>query len=244
MHRYEGGFDNFLLDSLPPATTERLLPHLREVELAIGEQLYQQDVIPPAVYFPVTAVISKYQILEEGSVIEVALAGSEGAVGLAPTMVLKGSVHYSEVLIGGRAYKISAGRVLELCRRDGAFRRKANVALHSHLQQVSRRLICNQYHTLEPRLATWLMMVAERQGSSTVRVTHDQIGRSLGYFRPTVSVALHALKEQGALTQSRGKLNLIELRKLSGLACECLGSLSLGSLVEPLKPSQRPGIRV
>ena len=89
MHGDLPTFNNFLLDSLPAATIEVLRPHLREVELAVGEQLYQQDVIPPSVYFPVTAVVSKYQILEEGSVIEIALGGNEGAVGLAPTLVLK-----------------------------------------------------------------------------------------------------------------------------------------------------------
>jgi CRP-like cAMP-binding protein len=238
MHGDLPTFNNFLLDSLPAATIEVLRPHLREVELAVGEQLYQQDVIPPSVYFPVTAVVSKYQILEEGSVIEIALGGNEGAVGLAPTLVLKGSIHYSEVLIAGKSYKVPAGRVLELSRRDNVFQIKANDILQGHIQQVSRRMICNQYHTLEPRLATWLLMVSERCGSSTLRVTHDQMARALGFFRPSVTLAVQALKEKGAVAQSRGRVTITRRDKLHKIACECFETLSLASAAKSSLPQQ------
>jgi CRP-like cAMP-binding protein len=218
---------NAFIDRLPGPTREKLFPHLREIDLSVGEQLYQQDVIPAAVYFPVRAVVSKYQMLEDGRTVEVALAGRESTVALAPAISLTGSINYCEVLSAGKALRAPAARVLELTRRDAPFGFAAVRYLETQIRQVSRRIICNQYHTLEPRLATWLLMVSERRGSEVIKVTHDQIARALGYFRPTISVALETLRNVGVVKQSRGKITLFDVAGIEEIACECFRELTI-----------------
>jgi CRP-like cAMP-binding protein len=222
---------NAFIDRLPGPTREKLFPHLREIDLSVGEQLYQQDVIPAAVYFPVRAVVSKYQMLEDGRTVEVALAGRESTVALAPAISLTGSINYCEVLTAGKALRAPAARVLELARCDPAFGFAAVRYLESQIRQVSRRIICNQYHTLEPRLACWLLMVSERRGSDVVKVTHDQIARALGYFRPTISVALESLRKLSVVKQSRGKITLVDMPGIEEIACECFREMTLRSVL-------------
>ena len=218
---------NAFLDALPLRIIDKLRPELREVKLKVGEQVYQQDVIPPAVYFPVDAIISKYQMLEDGRSIEVALAGPESAVALAPTVALKGSLNYCEVLVAGTALKAPSPRFLKMVKADVQLGFAVMNYFELQLRQVSRRLLCNQYHTLEPRLGTWLLMVAERRNSMVIKVTHDQIARALGYFRPTVSLAIEALRREDLVKQSRGSITVLDRPGLAKCACDCFDELTL-----------------
>ncbi len=75
-------FGNHFLESLPPKINGHLMPFLRKVSLNKDDFLCQQGEPAKWVYFPVTAVISQYQMLEDGRTIEVAIVGREGAAGL------------------------------------------------------------------------------------------------------------------------------------------------------------------
>ena len=61
---------NFFLDSLPVAVLQRLAFQLETVRLTKGQHLYLQGQTVDYVYFPITAVISKYQSSEDGRAIE------------------------------------------------------------------------------------------------------------------------------------------------------------------------------
>ena len=67
------GIANGVLSKLPAEIYKKLRPHLREVVLEKDAYLYQQDDHVDSLYFPETAVISEFQILEDGRTIEVAI---------------------------------------------------------------------------------------------------------------------------------------------------------------------------
>ena len=72
---------NRLLDRLPAAAYDRLVPLLKPVELAFKEVLYESRGPIEYAYFPTGAVASALTVMLDGSAIEVATVGMEGLVG-------------------------------------------------------------------------------------------------------------------------------------------------------------------
>jgi hypothetical protein len=80
--RSEVSGNNRLLADLSNDEREGLASNCETVLLLKGMVLYEQGSAVPFVYFPLSAVISLLTILEDGSSVEVAAVGNEGAVGL------------------------------------------------------------------------------------------------------------------------------------------------------------------
>jgi CRP-like cAMP-binding protein len=102
-------------------------------------------------------------------------------------------------------------------------------SLNGQLRQMSRRVLCNRYHTVEQRLCMWVLMVSERSGRSSIRITHSDAARGLGVHRPTITDAMAILTEQGLLEQSTGRINIVDQRAIRKLACDCIEDLSMAA---------------
>jgi len=74
---------NYLLDVLPVAQLNCLIPHLELVLLPLGETLYESGCQLDYVYFPTTCIVAKLYFTENGASTEIAVIGNEGIVGIA-----------------------------------------------------------------------------------------------------------------------------------------------------------------
>src|SRR5882672_11348066 len=77
---------NLLLASLSTEEYARVEPHLRPVVLTLGDIIYRREEVLEYVYFPITAVISLLNDLEDGTGVEVGLVGFEGVAGVSATI--------------------------------------------------------------------------------------------------------------------------------------------------------------
>ena len=77
---------NLILKAIPADIYRILEPSLKTVSLGKEQFLYQEEDRLNYVYFPETAVVSEFKILEDGRMVEVAVTGKEGAIGL-PTLM-------------------------------------------------------------------------------------------------------------------------------------------------------------
>ncbi len=73
---------NRLLIALPAQEYARLLPDLDSVQLQARQQLTALDEPTERVYFPRDSVVSMLVLMEDGKVVESAMVGNEGIVGL------------------------------------------------------------------------------------------------------------------------------------------------------------------
>ena len=78
--------DNQLLRALDPEALRRLRPHLRHVDMKLGAVVCESGGFLDHAYFPQGAVLSLLTVLENGSAIETANIGREGAFGLFAAM--------------------------------------------------------------------------------------------------------------------------------------------------------------
>jgi hypothetical protein len=58
---------NHLLVALPKAEWQRWLPHLEQVDLALGQVLYESGATLSHMYFPTTAIVSLLYVMENGA---------------------------------------------------------------------------------------------------------------------------------------------------------------------------------
>ena len=213
---------NTILDSLKREMAATIAPYLETVELATEQVLLQEEDDFEVVYFPLTAVISEFRSLEDGRMVEIAVTGNEGAVGL--SSILSGSLvghNYTQVSQGGTVCTIRVSHLERLLQLNEALR--YTLARHTdvYIRQISQKAICNMYHSVKERLCTWLLMVQDRSGRNKMSLTHEQISRILGVNRPSVSKMAHELRESDLISYSRGGVKIQDRKRVENAACTC-----------------------
>jgi hypothetical protein len=76
-------------------------------------------------------------------------------------------------------------------------------------------------HSVEQRIARWLLDALDRCDSGEVAVTQEVISKLLGVRRTTVSVVARRLQEEGMIRYHRGHIVFANRVRLQELACEC-----------------------
>jgi CRP-like cAMP-binding protein len=212
---------NLILAALPASERARLAAHLQVVELQMGETIYQQGASIPFAYFPVDAVISALQIMEDGATVEVNLAGREGLVGLSLIFGVTRTFNEWIVQVPGTALRISAQQLRDEFNRNGQLQLILLRYAHAVIQQISQSVACNRLHHIEERLCRWLLMMHDRVGRDELPLTHEFVARMLGVRRAGVTEALGVLQRAGMLTIGRGEIVLLDRRGLEEAVCEC-----------------------
>lgn len=220
---------NAILASIPSDLQRLLRPSLKQVALTKEQFLYQEEDILDYIYFPETAVISEFKILEDGRMVEIAVTGKEGAVGLSAmlsdTHCVANCVQVSQA---GTAQRIDAETFDKLIRSNEEIRLGLSHFVDVYIRQISQKAICNMYHSVKERLCTWLLMIQDRCGKKILNLTHEQIARSLGVYRPSITCIAQELRENKMISYSRGGIRISDRRLVEQSACSCYGEV--GSL--------------
>ena len=210
-------FYNQVLSSNPG----KILIHLRNVFLKSEEFIYQSGDNITDVYFPENAVISEYQMLDDGRTSEVAMIGREGITGLEVVLNSATASHWSKVSIAGNAYKIKSEIFKKEFDDNIVFREIVLNYLHYYLEQTSQKIICNSYHLIEKRLCSWLLMLNDRNEKNKINVTHEQLAQFLGVQRPSISRIALKLKKKNIISYERGEIHISNRKALENAACCC-----------------------
>jgi CRP-like cAMP-binding protein len=223
---FDGLLINRVLTGLPGQEFTRILPHLDRVSLSSNQVLYELGEEVDFVYFPETAVLSHMFYLEDGSSTGTTIVGNDGVVGL--SSVLEGRLPYwTQVIIGGTAYRISQSIIKEEFVRGNAMQHLLLKYLSSRLAQLSQRAVCNGRHRLNQRFCTWLLMVDDRRKGHLLPLTHEEIANHLGTRRPSITGSCYSLRDKGIIRYRRGVIEILDREKLESEACECYRVLKI-----------------
>jgi Mn-dependent DtxR family transcriptional regulator len=86
---------------------------------------------------------------------------------------------------------------------------------------IMQSTACNAVHSVEQRLARWLLMAHDRVGRNEFPLTQEFVAMMLGATRPTVTVIAGTLQRAGLITYHRGHLTIVDREKLESASCEC-----------------------
>ena len=86
------------------------------------------------------------------------------------------------------------------------------------LRKMSMEVACANFHSLDQRIAKWLLIRHDHDRSAPIRATHQSIADSLGVRRETIT---HALSKMRGLSFSRCAIEVEDRTLLEHTSCEC-----------------------
>src|SRR6185436_17556551 len=146
--------------------------------------------------------------------------GRESLVGGSSGLNGQESVYKAIVQIAGTASVLDSERLRDLAETSGACR----AVLFKHEQmiliQAQQSAACNATHTVEARLARWLLRSRDLQGSDDLVLTQEFLSQMLGVRRSSVSVVANTFQTAGFIRYSRGHIRILNLEGLRETTCE------------------------
>lgn len=212
---------NRILSAAPREEYERLFPHLEHVELRRGDVLHEAGVRMSHVYFPYSGTISVVAQMEDGNQAEVGVVGREGMLGLPLLLGTDTAPLKAYTQVSGGAIRMTAETfVEEVGRRAGLYALLLRYT-QAFFVQTAQTAACNRLHPMEERLAKWLLTTRDLAESDDLDLTHEFVAVMLGVRRAGVTEALGALRSEGLIDHSRGRIQLLDVEGLGRKSCEC-----------------------
>lgn len=219
---------NRLIESLPRGERSRILQSCETVERSFGTVLCEADQRYEHVYFPLTGFISLVTALSGHPPLEMGLVGNEGMLG--GTLALGVPIVPLRAVVqgGGTLLRMTATQLRRELRASPALRRALNRYLYVFLAQLSQLAACAHFHDIEPRLARWLVMTADRAHADHFHLTHEYLADMLGVRRSGVTIAAGTLQLRNLIRYSRGEIHILDRKGLEAASCGCYGTLLAG----------------
>lgn len=211
---------NQMLDSLPAAELDQVRPHLVYQELSRHALLCDPAEPIQFAYFLNSGMASCLVPTSAGGSVEVALVGKGGFVGCPLLFGIERSLLRVVMQVPGSGYRIKSEdfqRVLP--NAPHLFRSVGRQALLQGMQ-AAQTAACNRLHSLEQRLARWLLMTNDRVGPEFA-MTQEYLAQMLGTGRPSVSLTASHMQRVGAIRYARGLVRIVDRKALERLSCEC-----------------------
>ena len=212
---------NRLLAPLSVKEFARLDGALERVDMTVGEFVGREYTNAAWAYFPETCVLSMIRILQDGSMVEVGVVGYEGMAGVHSLDANAQQPYRIIVQHPGAAWRIPSRRLREEFRRGETLQDMLLAFSTNFLLQVSQTAACNRLHTIEQRLARWLLMMRDRTNSDELKLTQEFISHMLGTRVAGVNEAVASLKLSALINHERGSIQILDCEGLEAVACEC-----------------------
>jgi CRP-like cAMP-binding protein len=210
---------NWLL-ALPTGEFERLHPHLETIPLVRQRFLLPAGEPLQYVYFPYAGVVSLLVTMNDGSTVEVATVGREGMLGVSVLLEADPPPYGMVCQIPGEAARLLTTSFVQLVDQLPTFRHRVKRYTLGLLHEVARTAACNRLHSVEQRLARWLLLSRDRVGADTFSITHESLAQMLGARRPFVTRTAAALQRAGLIQYGRGAIRILDAAGLEAVACE------------------------
>jgi CRP-like cAMP-binding protein len=213
---------NELLAALPPDVFARVGSTLDVVPLKLKEFLHKPGEQIAHVYFPGGGFASVVTVLEDGSMVEVATIGREGMLG--SSAALNGDPSPAATMVQAETdtcYRMAIRAFRSEMDRHGPFHHLVARYAQALVGFIMQSTACNAVHSVEQRLARWLLLAHDRIGRDEFPLTQEFVAMMLGASRPTVTVVAGTLQKAGLITYRRGQVRIVDRKKLEGASCEC-----------------------
>src|SRR5476649_1464143 len=212
---------NLLFRALEPASRKRIGAHLEPIKLKLGDIVCEAGGVLKHAYFPQGGVLSILTVLENGSAIETANIGREGAFGLFAAMYSRVSFNRCLIQLEGHMSRCQI-ELLQTEFKNSEHVRDLFVSYsETQLSQVQQTVACNAMHTTEERVCRWLLMMHDRAEGEALPYTHDFLAHMLRANRQSVTLAAQSMQAAGLISYRRGRIQVLDRPGLEKAACEC-----------------------
>jgi CRP-like cAMP-binding protein len=217
---------NPILSDLDDRFFDLIMEHLKPVRLKVGDVLARADSPIEALHFLMEGYVSESNHLADGSSVDNAPASLLGIVGVSLLVGLDHPLTEATVRIGGSALRLEADVLRALMADNSQLRAALSAqAVPLLIAQLNTAATCNARHSLEQRLARWILTAHACAGESSFPITHEAIASMLGVRRASVTEGIKRLDRLGGVQNVRGRITVRDQRLLEAQSCACYREL-------------------
>jgi CRP-like cAMP-binding protein len=213
---------NQLLAALPPKELELIRPDLVDLDLPVGQVLFNPGDIFRDVYFPTTAVISMRIVMRDGQSVEVGSVGHEGMLGGVRLYYDDDEAFaYAICDVSGHVQKIAAEVFWARVKALPGLRHVVHHYTHAAFVEVFQSVACCKAHTLPQRFARAMLTKQDRARTQTLSMTGAQVAEMLSISPPGASALLAQLTQDRLIDYTNDVVQIRNRAGLEAMACEC-----------------------
>jgi len=212
---------NHLLAALSSSELGRLASHLRRVKLKENQILFDVEEEVHQVHFVESGIVALISITDEGDSIGTGIIGFEGIVGIPSAMRFHRAPFRAQVQTPGEAFTLDGQTLRQEFKKDGSLQEVILCFTHTLVAHFAHSIACNHFHTVDKRLALWLLMTRDRLQGNTFQLTHKFLSDMLGTSRSDVTRAAGELQKAGVINYKRGNITILKDDELENAACAC-----------------------
>lgn len=210
---------NGLIFQLSEEDQNRLQRICQPIELTEGQRLGTlAGQHPQKVYFLTGACVTVWVKNPDQSTLSVGLIGSEGAIGLSAALGQNTQQLYFEVQKAGSAWCADSLELKHLLQTQSSILWTVARYLWQMTHHIAHMAASIQCDDIPTRLASWLVLCAQRTESLKLHLTHDQFANMMGVRRVSITLAAVVLKERGLIDYKRGTINILNMALLEKCA--------------------------
>lgn len=211
---------NRFLSAIHPMTRAVFESHMTAHGGGIGDVLQQSNAPIDAVWFPLSGIVSTLRPLEGDINVEVDAAGAEGFLGLELVMGSRRTPDTWIVQSPGRFARLDTQVFLDALDRDPSFREATRRYVCAVQAIRGQWVACNARHTIEQRLAKWLLTTRDRVGDE-IQITQDIVAMMLGVRRASVVTVLGRFVDEGLVSHGYARVRIVDRPRLVDVSCAC-----------------------
>jgi len=211
--------------ALEPADRRRIEPHLSEKSFVQGQMLYDAGEAVKEVWFPLSGVVSLMTLLDDDRMVETAVIGREGLVGVTCGPQNGRAASRAIAQVEGISACCPSDVFAAALGKSASIRAALSRFTEGLFAQVQQTAACNAQHRLDERLARWLLTIHDRAGGDRFALTQADIAGMLGVRRATVSEVGAEMEDKGLIRRGRGWVEVLDRGALEGAACGCYAAM-------------------
>jgi len=212
---------NRLIEALPPSDRAHLLERCDSVPLAPAQILYEPGGVVGHIHFPTSAFVSLVSIVDGNAGLQAGMVGNEGALGWELSLSVRRAPLRAFVQGPGMAWRLTAHAFAKELSRSTLLERVFHRYVCVLLTEFGRSGPCHRFHTIEERLARWLLTTQDCAHSAQLALTHEVLGHMLGVRRVGITNAATALHARHLIDYRRGVITITDRAGLEQAACDC-----------------------
>jgi CRP-like cAMP-binding protein len=166
-------------------------------------------------------MICTFAVMGDGRTVALAAIGREGFLGVPALLGAESAQLRAVVLIQGDALKLGRDELRRILPVSPQFAAALRRYSSSYLAQIAAIGACHALHSVQQRVASWLLLARDRTGSNSLPLTHESLSELLGCRRSSVTESLAFLENACVVCCGRGHISILDHRRLAQQTCEC-----------------------
>lgn len=213
--------NNDLIRHLSHSSQRRLVECCDEVRLRPKQMLQERNLPLRHAYFLEQGAASLTARAGNCLPVEIQTLGTKDFVGIPLILGMRISPHRCMVQLPGRALRIEADALIDLLRRDSEIEKLLLRYVQATLIQSSQLAACNSRHSLQQRLARWLLVAQDKFSSCEIPLTHRCMAQALGVRRAGITKTMGEMEARGIIRRGRAQVRILDCDRLEELSCNC-----------------------